>query len=84
MRVAKPDCSDLTSSNSVVHVTVYDRSKAGEGFLGMLDIKPVLKDGYTLDNWYKLETRGEEHVTGELWLQMTYTMIRVSLSYLQH
>lgn len=59
-------------------MSVYDRSKEGEGFLGMLDIKPVLKDGYVLDNWYKLGTRGLEHVTGELWIQVAYTALRVS------
>lgn len=59
-------------------MSVYDRNKDGEGFLGMLAIKPVLKDGYCLDNWYKLATRGTEQVTGELWVQMTYTAIRVS------
>ncbi|RSH90807.1 hypothetical protein EHS25_009982 [Saitozyma podzolica] len=67
---------DLTSSNSALHVSVYDRSREGEGFLGMLDIKPVLKDGYTLDGWYKLCTRGQELVTGEVWLQLTYHAIR--------
>lgn len=67
---------DLTSSTSALHVSVYDRSREGEGFLGMLDLKPVLKDGYTLDGWYKLGTRGHETVTGELWLQLTYTAIR--------
>jgi protein-serine/threonine kinase len=45
----------------------------------MLDIKPVLKDGYTLDGWHKLATRGKEVVTGEVWLQLTYNAIRVSL-----
>jgi len=44
----------------------------------MLDIKPVLKDGYTLDSWYKLSTRGAENVTGEIWIQATYTALRVS------
>lgn len=44
----------------------------------MLDIKPVLKDGYVQDSWYKLGTRGQEHVTGEIWLQTTYHVIRVS------
>ena len=72
--------SDLTSSNSALHVSVYDRSREGEGFLGMLDIKPVLKDGYTLDSWYKLSTRGQEHVTGEIWIQATYTALRVCSS----
>ena len=70
--------SDLTSSNSALHVSIYDRSQEGEGFLGMLDIKPVLKDSYTLDSWYKLGTRGDERVTGELWIQSTYHAIRVS------
>lgn len=46
----------------------------------MLDIKPVLKDGYVLDNWYKLGTRGIEHVTGELWIQVAYTAQRVRTS----
>lgn len=60
-----------------MHVSVYDRNREGEGFLGMLDIKPVLKDGYTLDGWHKLGTRGKEVVTGEVWLQLTYHQIRV-------
>ncbi|ORX37101.1 kinase-like domain-containing protein [Kockovaella imperatae] len=67
---------DLTSSTSALHVSVYDRNRPDEGFLGMLDIKPVLKDNYTLDSWYKLGTRGEENVTGELWIQVTYNAIR--------
>jgi hypothetical protein len=46
----------------------------------MLDIKPVLKDAYTLDSWYKLATRGNEHVTGEIWIQVTYNAIRVSMT----
>ncbi len=72
--------SDLTSSNSALHVSVYDRSREGEGFLGMLDIKPVLKDGYTLDSRYKLGTRGDEVVSGEVWIQSTYHAIRVRLT----
>lgn len=57
---------------------MYDRGREGEGFLGMLDIKPVLKDGYILDGWHKLGTRGRESVTGEVWIQLTYNAIRVS------
>jgi protein-serine/threonine kinase len=71
--------SDLTQSSSVVLVSVYDRNQAGEGFLGMLQIKPVLKDGYTVDQWYKLGTRGTEQVAGEVWIQMTFTAARVSV-----
>lgn len=59
-------------------MSVYDRNQAGEGFLGMLQIKPVLKDGYTVDQWYKLGTRGSEQAAGEVWLQMTFTAARVS------
>lgn len=33
------------------------------------------------DSWYKLGTRGQEHVTGELWIQTTYHVIRVRLNY---
>ena len=43
----------------------------------MLDIKPVLKDNYTLDSWYKLGTRASEVVTGEVWIQATYHASRV-------
>lgn len=63
----------------MVLVSVYDRGRAGEGFLGMLQIKPVLKDGYTIDQWYKLGNRGDEVVTGEIWIQMTFTAIRVGI-----
>ncbi len=44
--------SDLTNPNSLIYVTVYDRSQDGEGFLGMKEIKPVLRDGMTVDNWF--------------------------------
>ncbi|KAL1405855.1 Serine/threonine-protein kinase [Vanrija albida] len=67
---------DLTQPSSVLLLSVYDRNKAGEGFLGMLQIKPVLKDGYTLDQWYKLGVRGNEAVSGEVWIQITFTAIR--------
>ncbi|WVR06620.1 hypothetical protein IAU60_003652 [Kwoniella sp. DSM 27419] len=71
---------DLTHNQSTLHVSVYDRGRDGEGFLGMLDLKPVLQDGYTLDNWYKLHTRGNEHVTGEIWIQTTYKAVRKTLA----
>ncbi|WWD18777.1 hypothetical protein CI109_103232 [Kwoniella shandongensis] len=71
---------DVTNTRSALHVSVYDRSRSSEGFLGMLDIKPVLQDGYTLDNWYKLGTRGDETVTGEVWIQITYKVVRKNMS----
>jgi protein-serine/threonine kinase len=38
----------------------------------MKEIKPVLKDGVTIDNWFTLSPRGEERVSGEIWLQISY------------
>ncbi|BEJ10715.1 hypothetical protein CspHIS471_0101370 [Cutaneotrichosporon sp. HIS471] len=70
---------DLTQSSSVVLVSMYDRNQAGEGFLGMLQIKPTLKDGFAVDQWYKLGTRGSEQVTGEVWIQTTFTAARTKL-----
>jgi hypothetical protein len=69
--------SDVTSSDSVIYVSVYDRSKAGEGFLGVKEIKPVLRDGCTIDNWFALSPRGDEKVTGEIWLQISYDAVKV-------
>ncbi|KAH8085250.1 kinase-like domain-containing protein [Filobasidium floriforme] len=75
--VWKEDVSfDVTSPNSVLTISLYDRSKAGEGFLGVKEIKPVLKDGVTVDNWFSLSPRGEEHVTGEIWLQISYDALK--------
>ncbi|KAJ9094732.1 hypothetical protein QFC21_005890 [Naganishia friedmannii] len=68
---------DVTSSDSVIYVSVYDRSKAGEGFLGVKEIKPVLRDGCTIDNWFTLSPRGDEKVTGEIWLQISYDAVKV-------
>ncbi|KAJ9105050.1 hypothetical protein QFC19_003682 [Naganishia cerealis] len=68
---------DVTSSESIIYVSVYDRSKAGEGFLGVKEIKPVLRDGCTIDNWFALSPRGDEKVTGEIWLQISYDAVKV-------
>lgn len=46
--------------------------------MGVKEIKPVLKDGVTVDNWFALSPRGEEHVTGEIWLQISYDALKVS------
>lgn len=67
---------DLTSSSSLIYVSVYDRSKAGEGFLGGREIKPAIRDGSVVDNWFALQPRGEEKVTGEIWLQISYDSLK--------
>lgn len=76
--VWKEDVSfDVTASpGSILSISVYDRSRAGEGFLGVKEIKPVLKDGVTIDNWFALSPRGDEHVTGEIWLQISYDAVK--------
>ncbi|WVQ84398.1 hypothetical protein IAT38_006550 [Cryptococcus sp. DSM 104549] len=71
---------DVTANKPTLHLSVYDRGRDGEGFLGMLNIKPVLQDGYVLDNWYKLATRGAETVTGEVWIQISYKATRKSMA----
>lgn len=68
---------DVTSPESIIYVSVYDRAKAGEGFLGIKEIKPVLTDGCTIDNWFALSPReGDEKVTGEIWLQISYDALK--------
>lgn len=68
----------MTSPESIIYVSVYDRAKAGEGFLGIKEIKPVLTDGCTIDNWFALSPReGDEKVTGEIWLQISYDTLKV-------
>ncbi|GHJ90085.1 hypothetical protein NliqN6_6487 [Naganishia liquefaciens] len=68
---------DVTSPDSIIYVSVYDRAKAGEGFLGVREIKPVLTDGCTIDNWFPLAPReGDDKVTGEIWLQISYDALK--------
>ena len=45
--------SDVTSDQSVITLNVYDRTEDEQIFLGMVEIKPVLKHDHTVDHWYK-------------------------------
>lgn len=45
--------SDLVNENSLIYLTVYDRSQEGEGFLGVREIRPVCRDGFVIDSWFK-------------------------------
>ena len=45
--------SDVTSELSLATFTVYDRSVQEHGFLGTVQIKPVLTHDHTVDQWYK-------------------------------
>ena len=45
--------SDVTSEASVITFNVYDRSVVDQGFMGTVQIKPVLIHDHTVDQWYK-------------------------------
>ncbi|KAF6762744.1 AGC/Akt protein kinase [Ephemerocybe angulata] len=63
---------DVTSDESVIILNVYDRAAEDQGFLGHLQIKPVLVNDHTVDQWFKLKSVGDEPVTGEIRVQITY------------
>lgn len=44
---------DVTSSQSLITFSVYDRSSPDHGFLGQVQIKPVLVHDHTVDGWHK-------------------------------
>ncbi|KIL68341.1 hypothetical protein M378DRAFT_72522 [Amanita muscaria Koide BX008] len=63
---------DVTSENSLITFNVYDRSVPDLGFLGNVQIRPVLVHDHTVDQWYKLSALENEHVTGEMRVQITF------------
>ncbi|KAF9263639.1 kinase-like protein [Marasmius fiardii PR-910] len=67
---------DVTNENSVVTFNVYDRSVSDPGFLGRLEIKPILVHDHTVDQWYKLRPYESEVVTGEMRVQITYEQFK--------
>lgn len=46
-------CSDVTSEESTVTFNIYDRAADDLGFLGTMQIKPVLVHEHTVDQWYR-------------------------------
>ncbi|KAJ3472777.1 hypothetical protein NLI96_g13258 [Meripilus lineatus] len=44
---------DVTSDQSVITFNIYDRAVDDLGFLGTVQIKPVLVHDHTVDQWYK-------------------------------
>ncbi|THG94194.1 hypothetical protein EW145_g8190, partial [Phellinidium pouzarii] len=67
---------DVTSDQSVITFNVYDRAEDDQNFLGMVEIKPVLKHDHTVDQWYKLLPHENELVTGEIRIQTTYEQFK--------
>ncbi|KIY49586.1 putative serine/threonine protein kinase [Fistulina hepatica ATCC 64428] len=63
---------DVTCSDSLITFNLYDRSTEDQPFLGTLQIKPILKNDHTVDQWYKLSPYEKEVVTGEIRVQVTF------------
>ncbi|CAL1700924.1 unnamed protein product [Somion occarium] len=63
---------DVTSEQSVITINVYDRAVSDLGFLGTVQIKPVLVHEHTVDQWYKLKPYENEPITGEIRVQVTF------------
>ncbi|KAJ6510033.1 kinase-like domain-containing protein [Mycena vitilis] len=63
---------DVTSEASTITFNVYDRAVLDHGFLGTVQIKPVLKHDHTVDQWYKLRPFENEVVSGEMRVQVTF------------
>ncbi|KAL6309612.1 kinase-like protein [Sparassis latifolia] len=63
---------DVTSEQAVITFNVYDRNAADHGFLGTVQIKPVLIHDHTVDQWYKLRPFENEPVSGEMRVQVTF------------
>jgi serine/threonine protein kinase len=63
---------DVTSEEPVIIFNVYDRSIKDQGFLGTVQIKPVLIHDHTVDQWYKLLPHENEVVSGEMRVQITF------------
>ncbi|KAI0796771.1 kinase-like domain-containing protein [Abortiporus biennis] len=63
---------DVTSEQSVITFNIYDRATSDLGFLGTVQIKPVLIHDHTVDQWYKLQPYENEVVTGEMRVQITF------------
>ncbi|KAJ7283855.1 kinase-like domain-containing protein [Mycena rebaudengoi] len=63
---------DVTSEASLITFNVYDRAVLDQGFLGTVQIKPVLIHDHTVDQWYKLRPYENEVVSGEMRVQVTF------------
>ncbi|KAG5343020.1 hypothetical protein C0989_000010 [Termitomyces sp. Mn162] len=63
---------DVTSQDSLITFNVYDRSVDDQGFLGTVQVKPLLIHDHTVDQWYKLKPFENEVVTGEMRVQITF------------
>ncbi|PPQ74733.1 hypothetical protein CVT24_003861 [Panaeolus cyanescens] len=63
---------DVTNEDSEITLNLYDRAAQDQGFLGTVQIRPVLIHDHTVDQWYKLKPFEDEIVSGEMRVQITY------------
>ncbi|ORY89491.1 kinase-like domain-containing protein [Leucosporidium creatinivorum] len=65
---------DVMNEKSLLQISIYDRSVEEEMFLGLVEIRPKLVNGHTVDQWFQLVPRWEEEeaVTGEIRVQIRY------------
>ncbi|KAG5646426.1 hypothetical protein DXG03_003476 [Asterophora parasitica] len=63
---------DVTSEESLITFNVYDRSVEDQGFLGTVQVRPILVHDHTVDQWYKLKPFENEVVSGEMRVQITF------------
>lgn len=43
--------SDVTSDQSLIYFSIYDRDVDGEAFIGRVEVKPTLVHDHTVDRW---------------------------------
>lgn len=67
---------DVTSDQSLIYISIYDRGPNEESFVGRLEVKPVLVHDHTVDRWLPLQGPEDEAVTGEIRLQITYEQLK--------
>jgi hypothetical protein len=72
-------CSDVTRQDSHLNLTIYDRASTDNYLLGNVQIRPVLRNDHTVDQWYKLQSFQEDRsVTGEMRVQVTFVQNKVT------
>lgn len=76
--------SDVISETSPpLTFQIFDRldSIEEEAFLGMVEIRPRLVNGLLVDQWFPLESRSDEQVSGEIRVQIRYEKFDVSQAF---
>ncbi|RIA97083.1 kinase-like domain-containing protein [Glomus cerebriforme] len=77
---------DVARLDGEVRVSVYERvhnNAQSEIFLGMFKVQPPRNPNQTIDEWFKLQPRGKETVTGEVRVQISYEKVAVEKSHLK-